>query len=72
MIRWTSPSTAPRDAGPGEDSKMQRDLNQPNKLRHAQPTRKFVLKQPVFGSKQTSENGKALLPSPRTGRGVWG
>ena len=42
---------APRAPRFGEDAKMQRDLNQQNKLRHAQPTRKFVFKQPVFSSK---------------------
>ena len=51
MIRWTSSSNSA--ACSGQDTKMQRDLNSPNKLRHAQPTRKFVRKQPVFSSEQT-------------------
>jgi len=36
------------------ETKNTRDLNSPNELRHAQPTRKFVLKPPVFDAKQTS------------------
>lgn len=52
MIRWTTSSNC--DARSGEDTRVQRDLNQPNELRRAQLTRKFVRKQVVFGAERTS------------------
>ena len=54
---FNSPATHCATRGlsaPAERGKSKRDLNSPNKLRHAQPTRKFVRKQPDLRSERTS------------------
>ena len=47
-------TAVPRHTNHATVSQNARDLNSPNELRHAQPTRKFVRKQPDFRSERTS------------------
>jgi len=47
-------TAVPRHTNHATVNQNARDLNSPNELRHAQLTRKFVRKQPVFTSERTS------------------
>ena len=61
-------TAVPRHTNHATVNQNARDLNSPNELRHAQLTRKFVRKQPVFTSERTSR-GRPHAPSPWEGEG---